>query len=115
MSQTLGMEKRKFLFLCSGKLPIGEVSHVITNLIRFIGMTPAREPRLDVYPYKERGGVGYTGFFPLMESYILVDVYTELEQIEILLSTCKPDRTVPRCIVSFLEKGIGPTKFIGTL
>lgn len=115
MSQILGMEKRKFLFLCYGKLSIEDASHVIINLIRFIGMTPAREPRFDIYPYKGRGGIGYTGFFPLMESYILVDVYTELNQIEILLSTCKPNQTMPCCIVSFLEKEIGHTNFIGTL
>jgi hypothetical protein len=115
MSQTLGLEKRKFLFSCSGMLSIEEASHIITNLIKFIGMTPAREPRFDEYPYLKRGGVGYTGFFPLMESYIVVDAYTELNQIEILLSTCKPDRMVPCCIISFLEKEIGITKFIGTL
>lgn len=115
MAQTLGMEKRKLLFVAQGVLSEETVAHAINNLIYFIGMTPARECRIDTYPYKDGGGVGYTGFFPLMESYIMVDAYTELGHTEILLSTCKPHRADPFAIKSLLGKLIGPTEFIGTL
>lgn len=115
MSQILGMEKRKFLFLSKGVLSIESISHVINNLIRFIGMTPARKARIDKYPYHGGGGEGYTGFFPLKESYIIVDAYSDLNHTEILLSTCKPDRLMAGAVVSFLDKEVGPTRFIGTL
>jgi len=112
---TLGLEKRKFLFLCHKAISIKEIQALIEHLINYIGMTPARKPRLDTYPYKKRGGKGYTGFFPLVESYVMVDVYDELNQTEILLSTCKPDRTHPTVIIQFLNREFGPSEFIGTL
>lgn len=115
MSKSLGLEKRKFLFVCNKSVSKNSIAHIIETLIKFIGMTPARKPRIDEYPYKDGGGVGYTGFFPLMESYIMVDAYTELEQTEILLSTCKPNRTNPFAIVTLLSKLIGPTNFVGTI
>lgn len=115
MSQTLGMEKRKLLFVAQGVVSTVSIVQVINNLICFVGMTPARECRIDTYPYKEKGGCGYTGYFPLMESYIMVDAYTDLDHTEILLSTCKPHRADPFAIKSLLTKLIGPTEFIGTL
>jgi hypothetical protein len=115
MNQTLGTDKRKFLFLCRRAISAEAVVSIINNLIRFAGMTPAREPRIDLYPFLGRGGEGYTGFFPLMESYVVVDVYYDLGQTEILLSTCKPERLFPSALISFLSKEIGPTSFVGTL
>lgn len=115
MSQVLGLEKRKFLFVCQGVLDQAKISHEMNCLICFIGMTPARDCRIDEYPYKGKGGRGYTGFFPLMESYLMVDVYTDLNQTEILLSTCKPERLIPSAVTSLLSKLIGPTQFIGTI
>ncbi len=115
MNQTLGTEKRKFLFLCKGVVSIDNIVSRINAFIFHIGMTPAREPRIDEYPYKNMGGIGYTGFFPLTESYVMVDVYIELDQTEILLSTCKPDRLDVSSVLDFLTKQIGVTTFVGTI
>jgi len=116
MAQLLGLEKRKFLFLCESYIPRANIIETVKRLIDFIGMTPARTPRIkDKYPYKGRGGIGYTSFHPLMESYIVVDAYKDLNHMEILLSTCKPDRAHPSAIICFMNREFGPTKFIGTL
>lgn len=115
MEFSLGMEKRKFLFQCMGVLKQDQARDVIKNFIAFIGMTPARHPRIDTYPFEEGGGEGYTGFFPLMESYIVVDVYTNLSHTEILISTCKPERLTIPGVLAFLNKNIGKTQFMGVL
>ena len=115
MSQILGFQKRKFIFLSIGIIEKQMIGVVIKNLIELIGMTPARTGRIDEYPYLGGGGEGYTGFFPLMESYVIVDTYIELNQTEILLSTCKPDRMSISTIIEFLDKAVGPTSCVGTL
>lgn len=111
----LGKNKRKFLFECQGVLERDRAAEVVKNFIRFIGMRPAREERIDEYPFREGGGEGYTGFFPLMESYIMVDVYTDIKHTEILISTCKPERFNPSAVMSYLEKEIGSVHFVGVL
>jgi len=115
MAKILGMEKRKFLLVCNKAISIHNINELGVYLINFIGMTPARKARVDKYPYKGKGGIGYTAFFPLTESYIVFDVYTELNQTEILLSTCKPDIIHSGALLQFLNREFGPSRFIGTL
>ena len=103
-----GDNKAKFLFLCQGWVPPADMRHVALNLVKFIGMTPARNHPLDDYPYLGQGGNGYTLFQPLMESYLVVDVYYDLNQTELLISTCMPDRLEVAAVISFLGKEIGP-------
>ncbi len=114
--------KRKFLFLCKGVVGVEVLASIIQDFIQIIGMTPARMPeifsRSDEYPFKGGGGFGLTGiwgFFPLMESYIIVDSYTDLRETEVLLSTCKPDRMCLSTATDFLSTHIGPAKLVGTL
>lgn len=100
--------KTKFVFWCQGYVPPEKAHLLALKLIAFIGMTPARKHPVDDYPYRGRGGKGYTLFQPLMESYLIMDVYYDHNLTEILISTCKPDRLIPEAVKSFLGKEIGP-------
>lgn len=84
-------------------------------IIANIGMTPARTGRIDEYPYRKGGGCGYTAFFPLMESYLIMDAYSDLNETEVLISTCVPDRLHPDDVTYLLSKLIGPTVYRGSL
>ena len=58
MTQILGAHKEKFLFTCQGTVPPDQMRKVATKVIRFAGMTPAREHPVDDYPYQGGGGEG---------------------------------------------------------
>jgi hypothetical protein len=105
----LGDNKAKFLFTCQGWVPPAEMRALAIKLVELIGMTPARSHPLDDYPYRGGGGDGYTLFQPLMESYLVVDVYYDLNETELLISTCMPDRLEVDVVKSFLDERIGQT------
>lgn len=111
----LGTHKQKFVFSCRGVVPKDDLAYAAKNIIGFIGMSQARPGRIDDYPYRNGGGIGYTGFFPLMESYLIMDAYSDLNETEVLISTCVPDRLQPEAVTSFLSKLIGPTIYRGSL
>lgn len=105
----IGDNKVKFLFASQGWVPPAEMRKLALRLIKLIGMTPARNHLVDDYPYQGGGGNGYTLFQPLMESYLVVDVYYDQNETEILISTCMPDRFDVGMVTSFLEQELGPT------
>lgn len=78
-------------------------------------MNPARPGRIDHYPYNGGGGEGYTAFYPLMESYLIVDVYTDLHEIEILLSTCCPERLNLDALCNYLTCQLGEVRGVKTI
>jgi len=104
----LGTEKAKLLWTCRGILARREARRFARHFIRRAGMTPARQGRIDPYPYRGGGGLGWTGWFPLMESYLIIDVYTDLGETEVLLSTCEPGRLDRWALLAFLGESIGP-------
>ena len=132
-AEVLGATRMKFVFVSQGTVPRGQIRRVARNVINFVGMTPARRGRIDGYPYESRlwrricnwftgfpsggGGVGYSGFFPLMESWLLWDDYRNLEreETEITISTCKPERLDPIAVCALLSKEIGPTEYLGSI
>jgi S-adenosylmethionine/arginine decarboxylase-like enzyme len=91
------------------------VNEFAGEFIKLAGMTSARAGRIDKYPYNNGGGEGFTGFFPLVESYLMIDVYTDINETEILLSTCKPERINVDTLRNYLVCQVGPIKEIGTL
>lgn len=115
MNPTLGTFKRKFVFSCNGTLRENMAEDFAKEFISRAGMHPARKGRIDRYPYKDSGGVGWTGFFPLTESFLIIDVYDDLQEVELTLSTCKPERIDLDILTNFLRCQIGQVKEIGTL
>lgn len=115
MTQTLGTHKQKFVFSCRGVVPMADLPGIAKTIIKSIGMTAARAGRIDSYPYRNGGGVGYSGFFPLMESYLIIDAYSDLDETEVLISTCVPDRMEPEGVTYLLSKLIGPAIYRGSL
>ena len=132
-TEVLGETRMKFVFVSQGVVPRGQIRRVARNVINFVGMTPARRGRIDGYPFESRwwkricnwftgwhsggGGKGYSGFFPLVESWLLWDDYRNLErgETEITISTCKPERLDPIAVCALLSKEIGPTEFLGAI
>ena len=111
----LGTHKRKFMFSCSGVLSVHGVTRFAETFIKMAGMNPARPGRIDHYPYNGGGGEGFTGFYPLIESYLVIDVYTDLNETEILLSTCKPDRVNLDALRNYLTCQLGEVREVGTI
>lgn len=111
----LGSHKQKFVFSCRGIVPRDRLAQAAKTIIALIGMTAARPGRIDDYPYQNGGGAGCTGFFPLMESYLIIDSYSDLNETEILISTCVPERLKMDTVTAFLSKFIGPTVYRGSL
>lgn len=110
----LGDQKAKFLFTCEGFLVPRDMRTTALDLVKSIGMRPARRHPVDDYPYDDGqgngGGYGFTLFQPLMESYLVIDVYYDRSETEILISTCMPDRLNVDEVVEFLTTRIGPTR-----
>ena len=115
MTETLGTHKRKFVFSCGGVLSPHAVSSFCEKFIRIAGMNPARPGRIDHYPYNGGGGEGFTGFFPLMESFLIIDCYTDLNETEITLSTCKPERLNLDALKNYLTCQLGEVREVGTI
>ena len=62
----------------------------LTNeIIERIGMTPAYKPQLFLYPYNDKGGVGYTYFQPITESFIVWDVWPLLGGAYLNICSCR--------------------------
>jgi hypothetical protein len=131
---SLGTDRAKFVFVCQGIVPRWKIRRIALNIIKFVGMTPARRGRIDAYPYEPciykritnwfvgwksgGGGRGYSGFFPLVESWLLWDDYQDVADIgetEITISTCKPERLDPVAVCALLSKEIGPTDYLGSI
>lgn len=104
----LGEHKKKFVFVAYGSPGPSEMVSIVHAIIKAAGMTLARGFRVDMYPYHEKGGEGYTFFQPLCESYCVADVYYDLNETEVLISTCKPERMDTAKILEIMEIMIGP-------
>lgn len=105
---TLGDNKTKFLFRCRGWVAPDMAHSLLRKLIAFIGMNPARKHPVDHYPFNGGGGEGFTLYFPLIQSYTVMDVYYDLNETELLISTCMPERLEVGAVIAFLGKEIGP-------
>ena len=133
-TEVLGANRMKFVFVSQGTVPYGQIRRVARNVISFVGMTPARRGRIDEYPYEPRlwkricnwftgwysgkGGNGYSGFFPLVESWLMWDDYRDVGEhgeTEITISTCMPARLSISEVCGFLTTEIGPTEYLGSI
>jgi len=107
---TLGTHKKKYCFVAQGILGPDDLIPIALQMVKACGMTPAREPRVDTYPYLGGGGHGFTLYQPLTESYLIADVYSDLNETEVLISTCKPRRMRPKIVLMIMEQYIGPSQ-----
>ncbi len=96
----------------AGVLTPGPMLRVLRQVIAFVGMNPARGPRLDFYPFGGKGGKGFTLYQPLTQSFITADVYQEdlegnpIRQTVVILASCKDYD--PVAVGLLLAKLIGP-------
>ena len=102
----LGTRKQIGGWTCQGTPPSMEIEEIALAIIKLIGMNPARGGRLDEYPYHGLGGVGYTFYQPLTDSYIVFDVYSEIDETKVVLASCKPYNH--QGVGILLRKLIGP-------
>lgn len=74
-----------------GDLPVHKGREMSADLVVNTKMQPVCEPFLHEYPIdNDKGGVGYTLYQPITESFITIDVYTELYGGYVLVSSCEP-------------------------
>jgi hypothetical protein len=87
-----------------GAVPRDRVIIEIANrLIRFVGMTEDLPADIRVYPNsKGRGGLGFQGYFPLTESWLIISTWLAHGFTRINLSSCQPFD--PVAVGNFLEK-----------
>ena len=104
--------KRLHQWCCHGVLSPESASSVLLQVINFIGMQPGRKCRIDRYPFRKKGGKGYTLYQPLTDSYITADAYEEdingepVNQTVVILASCKDYD--PVTVGLLLSKLIGP-------
>ena len=104
----IGTHKQQVTWGVEGLIDRNRLTSFAHQFISEAGMTPARPGRIDDYPFNGGGGNGYTGYFPLMESFLIFDCYTDQNRTEILLSTCKPDRLQHNLLGDMISDAIGP-------
>lgn len=104
--------KRLHQWCCHGVLSPESVSVVLLQVINFVGMQPGRKRRIDKYPFKKKGGKGYTVYQLLTDSYITADAYevdiegNTVNQTVVILASCKDYD--PVAVGLLLSKLIGP-------
>ncbi len=110
MNQTypLGMRLIVSGYVVQGKFPPREVEFYLGQLVEFVGMTTAgMNAIVRVFPLLTgQGGVGYTIFQPLVESFLVADSWDDHDHVFIILASCKPYST--RDVKEFLERNLGP-------
>jgi len=62
---------------------------VTEDLIEALGMNSGPESMFCDYPYKGKGGVGFTYFQPITESFMTWDVWSDLKGGYLLICSCK--------------------------
>ncbi len=75
------------------------IMHLTDLILTSIGMTKAPGAVVCTYPFENKGGVGYTYFQPMTESFITFDIYPELNGGYLFIASCKPFRLMDIIIV----------------
>lgn len=119
MTQTevLGDRMRIAGFCCLGTVPSARLAHLLGQVVALAGMdTAGMQPKVWAYPLPDgRGGTGETGVQPLVESFLAMDTWPELEtpRVYVVLASCK--EFLPDAIAAYLAKEIGPVVRQGVL
>lgn len=66
------------------------IIHLTDIILSSISMTKASGAVVCTYPFEDKGGVGYTYFQPMTESFITWDIYPELNGGYLFIASCKP-------------------------
>jgi S-adenosylmethionine/arginine decarboxylase-like enzyme len=62
---------------------------LVENIIENIGMTKAPGASACKYPVNGKGGIGYTFFQPIVESFVCVDAWPEFGGAYLVICSCK--------------------------
>lgn len=76
-------------FKITGDIDLEAAEDIAAALIKTLGLSPAPGVHALSYPTGDgKGGVGFTLFQPITESFIVVDSYPELKTAYVLVSSC---------------------------
>ena len=75
------------------------IMHLTDLILASISMTKAPGAVVCTYPFENKGGVGYTYFQPMTESFITWDIYPELNGGYLFIASCKTFRLMDIIIV----------------
>ena len=65
---------------------------LVNELVEALGMNKVHEPTFYKYPVDGCGGFGFTYIFPITESFIAVDSWSDFKGMYLIICSCK---TVP--------------------
>ena len=87
-----GFGARLWYGLVSVRGEVGEDNgaRVVEGVIGVLGMTKAEGSLVSSYPEKGKGGVGYTRFQAITESFIAFDSWPALGGAYLVICSCKP-------------------------
>lgn len=77
-------------FVVTGQLSQSMCATLTDLLIERIGMTVAYPPAVFDYPKDGKGGVGFTYFQTITESFLVWDVWPKLDGAYLMVCSCKP-------------------------
>ena len=63
---------------------------MVEKIVDEIGMERAVGESISRYPVNGRGGVGYTFFQPITESFLAFDAWPDLKGAYLVICSCKP-------------------------
>lgn len=90
MGETLGEKMNVAGIVLRGQLPVTEWQHFLKDLTAAIGMEAVGEPAVCSYPLQNgKGGVGYTIFLPITESFLVVDTWSDHNGAFLFVCSCR--------------------------
>ncbi len=88
MGNVLGSTMKVLTMSVSGDVPEDIGVKFVQQLVKSLGMSAAPGSTLCRYPVDNKGGVGYTIFQPITESFIAFDVWPELNGGYLVICSC---------------------------
>lgn len=89
-TKTIGKEMHSQSFVVRGSLPIDEWKAFLASIVSAVGMTPAGSAAVWEYPTVDgKGGTGWTICQPLVESFSVLDIWSDHDGAYLQISSCR--------------------------
>ena len=85
----LGEHMMSIRIVVHGKLTKHGIIQITEELIESVGLSPTPGATFCNYPINGKGGVGFTYFQPITESFIAWDVWPKLNGAYLIICSCK--------------------------
>jgi hypothetical protein len=106
MSNTLGDQLHLSAFTIRGNITVENCGELLSRIVDDIGMTLAHGSTVVSYPVEGKGGVGFTVFVPITESFLILDAWPQAKKPHayLVIGSCK--RFTDKAVINaILEAG----------